>query len=133
MPFALSGCRFAAIPRATTTNTTSAVANGVFSSKEPPFPTPTGQHAMLVKFKSEVGGFTMFGDVARTLLKMMGHSGTIPSAILPEDIPDAIRTLEKALESAPPPKAESAEASEHEREEEPVTLKQRAYPLLEQR
>jgi hypothetical protein len=33
---------------------------------------------MLVTFDSNVGGFTMFGDVALKLLKMMGHSGTVP-------------------------------------------------------
>jgi hypothetical protein len=85
---------------------------------------------MLVKFKSEVGGFTMFGDVAKTLLKMMGHSGTIPSAILPEDIPSAILKLETALESASPATAEASD-SDRDRDEEPVALSQRAYPLLE--
>jgi hypothetical protein len=29
---------------------------------------------------------TMFGEVAVRLLKMMGHSGTVPSAVLAEDI-----------------------------------------------
>ena len=37
---------------------------------------------MLIRFDSDVGGFTMFGDVAVRLLKMMGHSGTVPGALL---------------------------------------------------
>lgn len=36
---------------------------------------------------------TMFGDVALTLLKMMGHSGTVPSAILAADVPAALSRL----------------------------------------
>lgn len=72
----------------------------------------------------------MFGDVAKTLLKMMGHSGTVPSAILPEDIPAAIQKLEAALESAPPASTETSDADQ-DRDEEPVALSQRAFPLLE--
>ena len=86
---------------------------------------------MLVKFQSEVGGFSMFGDVAKTLLKMMGHSGTIPSAILAEDIPAAIENLESALQSAPPASTEAPDDADQERDEEPITLSQRAFPLLE--
>jgi len=52
---------------------------------------------MLVKFESEVGSVTMFGDIAVTLLKMMGHSGTVPSALLAKDIPAAAGQLKSAL------------------------------------
>lgn len=88
---------------------------------------------MLVRFKSDVGGFSMFGDVARTLLKMMGHSGTIPGAILPADIPEAIQKLEAALEKAPPYVARDGEKSgeDHDPEERRVSVSQRAFPLLE--
>jgi hypothetical protein len=41
---------------------------------------------MLVTFTTEAyADITMFGDVAVALLKMMGHSGTVPSAIRAED------------------------------------------------
>lgn len=86
-------------------------------------------NGMFIKFDSEVGGFTMFGDAATTLLKMMGHSGSVPSAILPEDIPAAIERLETALEAAPKPSAGAR--SEDNEKEEPVSLRQRAYPLLQ--
>ena len=37
---------------------------------------------MLVTFTTDAyADITMFGDVALALLKMMGHSGTVPSAI----------------------------------------------------
>jgi hypothetical protein len=82
---------------------------------------------MLVRFDSKVGTITMFGDAAVTLLKMMGHSGTVPSALLAADLPRAITRLEQALAAAPPPPPPPAE-----RDEQPqVSLKQRAFPLLE--
>ena len=41
---------------------------------------------MLVAFKSDAyADIIMFGDVAQQLLKMMGHSGTVPSAIQADD------------------------------------------------
>ncbi len=53
---------------------------------------------MLIKFDSEVGSFTMAGDIAVQLLKAMGHSGTVPSAILPGDIPRALARLKAAVD-----------------------------------
>jgi len=42
---------------------------------------------MMVTFHSKAWtSITMFGDVAVRLLKMMGHSGTVPSALLARDI-----------------------------------------------
>jgi len=55
---------------------------------------------MLVTFTCEAhGDFTMFGDVAERLLKMMGHSGTIPSAIYAKDVPAVLERLKNAVES----------------------------------
>ena len=43
---------------------------------------------MLVTFSTNsYADITLFGDVALTLLKMMGHSATVPGAILTADIP----------------------------------------------
>jgi hypothetical protein len=84
---------------------------------------------MLVKFDSHVGSFSMFGETAKTLLHMMGHSGTIPSAILAEDIPAALARLEQAVADAPdPPEADDDEDPE---KKSPVSLRQRAFPLIE--
>jgi hypothetical protein len=85
---------------------------------------------MLVRFESEVGNLTMFGDVAVKLLKMMGHSGTVPSAIRPQDIPAALARLEGALDAQPDHGARAPGAAEDEREQ-PVSLKRRAFPLIE--
>lgn len=54
---------------------------------------------MLVTFTTDAyADVTMFGDVAQTMLKMMGHSGTVPSAILAQDVPEALRRLTAAVD-----------------------------------
>ena len=50
--------------------------------------------SMLIRFKSEVGGFVMFGDVAVKLLRMTGHSGTVPGAIAADDVAQSLARLE---------------------------------------
>ena len=84
---------------------------------------------MLVKFRSDAGDMTMFGDVAIELLKMMGHSGTVPSAMLAKDIPAAVDRLKHAVAAAP---SASPRSEDEEREDGPiVSLRQRAFPLIE--
>lgn len=84
---------------------------------------------MLVRFRSDAGDMTMFGDVAQELLKMMGHSGTVPSAILARDIPAALDRLKRGVAAAP---AAAPHSADEEREKGPrVSLQQRAYPLIE--
>lgn len=85
---------------------------------------------MLVKFDSKVGSLTMFGDVALELLKLMGHSGTVPSAILAADLPQAVARLEAALNTLPPDARASRDAAARD-EADKVPLRQRAFPLLE--
>jgi uncharacterized protein DUF1840 len=83
---------------------------------------------MLVKFDSKVGGITMFGDIAVALLKAMGHSGTVPGALLAKDIPPALERLKAAVAAAP---AEENRRDKQDREESKVSLRQRAYPLID--
>jgi hypothetical protein len=88
----------------------------------------------MIRFKTEAyANIDMFDDVALQLLKMMGHSGTVPSAILPEDIPNALANLKGALEQnkiaeASPP---DTDADEDELETSAVSIGIRAYPLIE--
>ena len=82
---------------------------------------------MLVHFNSSVGEFTMHGAVAVQLLKMMGHSGTVPSAILSADIPAALTRLRESLKQAPPPPPRE----EDEERDEPIPITRRAVPLIE--
>ena len=83
---------------------------------------------MLVRFNSDVGLITMFGQVAVTLLKMMGQSGVLPGAIRPEDIPQALERLKREVAAHPVPPAVSGHDADGE---PPVSLRQRAFPLIE--
>jgi hypothetical protein len=86
---------------------------------------------MLVTFSCPAyANITMFGDVAIRLLKLMGHSGTVPSALLAEDVPAALKRLEAAVhteEQSPAPE-ENAELEDDERV---VSLRHRALPVIE--
>ena len=86
---------------------------------------------MLVTFSCPAyADITMFGDVAVHLLKLMGHSGTVPSALLADDVAPALARLEKALASGETDMQFNA-VSDEEDEESPVSLDQRAFPLIE--
>lgn len=71
----------------------------------------------------------MFGEVAVTLLRMMGQSGSVPGAILAADIPGALARLQAALGThlgeTPQPSRTNDDS------EPPVSLRQRAFPLIE--
>jgi hypothetical protein len=91
---------------------------------------------MIVKFSTRAGALTMHGDAAVALLKAMGHSGTVPSAILAADLPAALASLRKALDEQahappPPPPPEGAEDDDEREREPPVTLRMRALPLID--
>ena len=86
---------------------------------------------MLVRFKSDVGGFTSFGDVAVKLLRMAGHSGTVPGAIPADEVPQALARLEAALAGQPRQAEPEPDADDDEGNEPPVSLQQRAFPMLQ--
>jgi hypothetical protein len=76
----------------------------------------------------------MFGDVAKQLLALMGHSGTVPSAIKAEDVPAGLARLEAAMRERKVADAAEAPQTDSDRDHDAppkVTLSQRAVPLLE--
>lgn len=85
---------------------------------------------MIVTFKTKpYADITMFGDVAIHLLKLMGHSGTVPSAIVADDIPAYLKRLEQAVSDA---KAREAQGHDGEDEENShISIAKRALPLIE--
>ena len=88
---------------------------------------------MLVTFSCPAyADITMFGHVAVHLIKMMGHSGTVPSAILAADVPAALDRLEAAVKTHGhlPEPAETA-GDEDGDTEDAVSLAHRALPLIE--
>lgn len=85
---------------------------------------------MLVTFTtSAYADITMFGDVALHLLKLMGHSATVPGALLAEDIPAALQRLESAIEAQS--RSPEPEQSENDEDDDAVSLAHRALPLIE--
>ena len=85
---------------------------------------------MLVTFKTDAyANITMFGNDALSMLKIMGHSGTVPSAILAEDVPAALNRLVAAIDAAKavkPVREKDADA-----DESAVSLVNRGLPLIE--
>jgi hypothetical protein len=82
---------------------------------------------MLVTFTTKAyADITMFGDVAIAMLKMMGHSGTVPSAIRAEDVPAALSRLTAAVDAgiSPPPHVDKDVG------EPAVSTEHRALPLI---
>lgn len=90
---------------------------------------------MLIKFKSDAyADIIMFGDVAQRLLKMMGHSGTVPSAILADDVPAVLDRLKRAIEPEKAAAKQSVSEGKHDdgdQDEQDVSLAYRALPLIE--
>ena len=86
---------------------------------------------MLVTFSCPAhADITMFGDVAVQLLKLMGHSGTVPGALLAEDVEAALGRLEAAIEADEElPKPDESVGGEDD--EPAVSLPLRALPLIE--
>lgn len=81
---------------------------------------------MLVTFSSKAhADITMFGDVAQQMLKIMGHSGAVPSALNAQDLPAALANLQKAVADS-----KAAEQQTDADAEFKPGLSQRALPLI---
>ena len=88
---------------------------------------------MLVTFSCKAyADITMFGNVAVSLLKLLGHSGTVPGALRAADVPRALERLRAGVAAhgdAPAPAND--DNTEREEDEPVVRLSQRALPLIE--
>jgi hypothetical protein len=89
--------------------------------------------SMLITFKTPVhADITMFGDVAKALIRMLGHSGTVPGAILAEDVPAALERLKAAVSSNPEaPLNPTQNDQDEDARAESVSLAHRALPLID--
>ena len=82
---------------------------------------------MLVTFSTDrYADIQMFGDVALAMLKMMGHSPTVPGAILASDVPEALSWLTAAIKSG-----ECGSPTQGKEGEEHVSMAKRGKPLAE--
>ena len=82
---------------------------------------------MLVTFTTHgYADITMFGDVALGMLKMMGHSATVPGAIRAEDVPLALSRLRAAIDA----EKSSSSLADNNADEPVVSVAHRALPLI---
>ncbi|HEX7455530.1 MAG TPA: DUF1840 domain-containing protein [Gallionella sp.] len=89
---------------------------------------------MLVTFTTDAyANITMFGDDALSMLKMMGHSATIPSAILAADVPHALSLLTAAVDAAKAanPSQSLVQDKDKDADDSSVSVVKRALPLIE--
>ena len=81
----------------------------------------------IVQFESRTGNLIMFKEHAIPLLKLMGLTGAVPSAILPNEILDALRRAR-----AHPSLSQSSMTSENNQNNEiNIPLNTRAKPLFD--
>jgi hypothetical protein len=93
---------------------------------------------MLVSFTTRFGHLLMQGEPALSLLRLGGHSGAVPGAILEADLPAFLMRLQAGLEAhgdefspAPEETADPQDRDDDAPRERPVRLRLRAVPLLE--
>ncbi len=90
---------------------------------------------MLVTFECDAyPNITMLDDVAIPLLKIMGHSGSIPGAIIAKDVPAALARLQSAFKQEKNSAAQSRSTSQNEEqveEDDDVSMGTHAFPLIE--
>jgi hypothetical protein len=95
---------------------------------------------MIVKFTTQHGQLTLLGESAVTLLKLGGHSGTVPGAVLAADLPGFLQKLRAGLathgDEPSPAQPQQAPADDDDRDSDaqtpaPVTLRMRAAPFVE--
>ncbi len=94
---------------------------------------------MLVKFSTRFGQLVMQGEPAVALIRLGGHSGTVPSAVLAAELAGFLAQLRAGLElqgdqvSPPAPIQEPGSTWEDDQEprERPIKLRLRAVPLLD--
>lgn len=85
---------------------------------------------MLITFRSDAGpSVQMFEHIAVAMLKRMDHSETIPGAILAEDMEHYLGALQSSLNLDPGLPNDAGEDDDFI--DQPVSLQQRAFPLIE--
>jgi hypothetical protein len=87
-----------------------------------------------ITFKSKHSpNIVMLEAVALELIKLMGHSRTVPGSFAAEDIPAALARLEQAIAGAPdrPMEADRDNAIDDDDREPPISVGHRALPLIE--
>lgn len=87
---------------------------------------------MLITFQSRAyPNITLFGNVALQLIRLMGHSGSVPGAILAENVPEALMRLRTAIAAGGAAPAMPGRDRDQAPDDEVVSRAHRALPLIE--
>ena len=88
---------------------------------------------MLVTFSCDAHeNITMFGNIAKQLLHMMGHSGAVPGAIKAQDVSQALVSLTNKLQAVDKQTHHQfADSKQQDDDEEEISLAKRAFPLIQ--
>jgi hypothetical protein len=88
---------------------------------------------MPITFKSKYSpDILMLEGMARELIRLMGHSGSVPGSLAAEDIAAALAHLENAIKDGPSRalEAENRQDDSDEKHEPAISVAHRAGPLL---
>lgn len=86
---------------------------------------------MPITFKSRnAPNIVMLEGVALELIRLLGHSGTVPGALAAEDLPRALANLRAGLAAAPALNADRESESDDEERTPEVSSAHRALPLI---
>ena len=88
---------------------------------------------MPITFKSKYSpDILMLDGVARELIRLMGHSGSVPGSLAAEDIAAALAHLQAAVTAGParPLAADHGSHEDDDKRDALISVAQRAGPLL---
>ncbi len=84
----------------------------------------------MITFSSDAyENISYFSDVAKSLLSLMGHSGTVPGAFKAGEVPHALSSLQRGLGQDKNKTSPSPQDNDDENEPQ-IGLAKRAIPLI---
>ena len=89
---------------------------------------------MPITFKSKHSpDILMLENVGREMIRLMGHSGTLPGSLAAQDIPAALERLQAAVRGGPVRTLEADRGKDHDEESHgpAISAAHRALPLIE--
>lgn len=87
---------------------------------------------MLVTFHTKsYADITLFGEIGKQLIKLMGHTPTVPGAILAEDLPAALARLRSGIAAASTQEQAIPPSDAPDDKERHVSLAHRALPVIQ--
>lgn len=87
---------------------------------------------MLITFHTKsYTDITLFGEIGKQLIELMGHTPTVPGAILAEDLPAALARLRSGIAAASTQEQAIPPSDAPDDKERHVSLAHRALPVIQ--